>query len=179
MDADTEWHAVAELDTADLPPAVGGIRAEYEFDATVHRRKRSAVLEKADADRKAKRQKQEKLRSEEESRARRKAAEADGSRKEEKEKEKPKANPTPTPASAEPVAEVSIVPVQSKAASKAAPNPAEALQGFLDDHPEFMRVLQNPKKCLSDPRVKSMFIRELENYPVVKSFLASKGLTFK
>lgn len=39
-----------------------------------------------------------------------------------------------------------------------------------------MRVLQNPKKCLSDPRVKSMFKSELDNYPMVKQFLATKGL---
>eukprot|EP00931_Biecheleriopsis_adriatica_P064560 TRINITY_DN39323_c0_g1_i1.p1 TRINITY_DN39323_c0_g1~~TRINITY_DN39323_c0_g1_i1.p1 ORF type:complete len:1857 (+),score=399.70 TRINITY_DN39323_c0_g1_i1:64-5634(+) len=54
--------------------------------------------------------------------------------------------------------------------------PAEALQSFLKDHPEFMRVLQNPKKCLADPRVKTMFMNELNNYPAVKAFLAAKGL---
>lgn len=51
-----------------------------------------------------------------------------------------------------------------------------ALQAFLKDHPQFLRVVQNPKKCLSDPRVKSMFLSELKNYPVVEAFLSAKGL---
>ena len=64
----------------------------------------------------------------------------------------------------------------TKASASGSANPAEGLQAFLKDHPEFMRVLQNPKKCLADPRVKSMFVAELQNYPAVKTFLASKGL---
>merc|ERR1712228_591419 len=124
--------------------------------------------------------KQEKMREDEERERRRKEI-MNGVREPEIVKEKPaapKAKPEATPPA---TTETAMVPVEPKAAPQAAsaPNAGQALQGFLDDHPEFMRVLQNPKKCLSDPRVKSMFIRELENYPVVKSFLATKGLVFK
>jgi len=84
------------------------------------------------------------------------------------------------PAATAPAAEVGATPAaeapKAAAAPPAAAGQAEALQAFLKDHPEFMRVLKNPKKCLSDPRVKSMFMSELENYPLVKSFLAKKGL---
>merc|ERR1712167_521785 len=51
-----------------------------------------------------------------------------------------------------------------------------ALQKFLAEHPEYMRVLQNPTKTLSDPRVKQMFVKDLQNYPAVKTFFESKGL---
>lgn len=53
---------------------------------------------------------------------------------------------------------------------------AESLQKFLTEHPEYMRVLQNPTKTLGDPRVKTMFMKDLQNYPAVQTFLASKGL---
>lgn len=64
---------------------------------------------------------------------------------------------------------------KSPPANKEAAN-AKALGTFVKDHPEFMRVLQNPTKSLSDPRIKGMFLAELENYPDVKAFLVSKGM---
>lgn len=54
---------------------------------------------------------------------------------------------------------------------------AAALQAFVQANPTFLRVLQNPKKCLGDPRVKSMFMREVQKYPAVKAFLEAKGLS--
>jgi len=66
-------------------------------------------------------------------------------------------------------------PGAKQGAGEATVSPEAAVQAFMTDHPEFMRVLNNPKKCLSDPRVKSMFMKELQNYPAVKAFIASKG----
>lgn len=48
---------------------------------------------------------------------------------------------------------------------------------FVKDHPHFMRVLQNPKKCLADPMVKSMLVSEVLQYPAVRAFFERKGLS--
>eukprot|EP00397_Hematodinium_sp_SG-2012_P001690 GEMP01001695.1.p1 GENE.GEMP01001695.1~~GEMP01001695.1.p1 ORF type:complete len:1546 (+),score=435.45 GEMP01001695.1:57-4640(+) len=53
---------------------------------------------------------------------------------------------------------------------------AVALQKFLADHPEYMRVLKDPVKTLADPRVKSHLQAHLQNYPLVKAFLETRGL---
>jgi len=195
LEGDADWQIVAELDAADTPAA--GSRADWEFDGAAHRAKRKAAIEKAEADLRAKRQKQ-KERAERDERAlarTRRSSDVDSStRTGGSESKLPRrssaasaAAGTTSAASAtskaggKPAAETSVVPAAAAqkaadAAPPAAAGQAQALAAFLKDHPEFMRVLQNPKKCLSDPRVKSMFMSELQNYPAVKSFLATKGL---
>merc|ERR1712169_45799 len=90
----------------------------------------------------------------------------------------PKSQSTPsgTPSKSPPPGKAEPAPTSTPttATTAAEPPPMEALQGFVNDHPQFMRILQNPKKCLGDPRMKAMFVKELENYPVVKKFFASK-----
>lgn len=147
LECDAEWSTVVELDSTDSDDT----KIEWEFDAAVLRKKRQDFLEKFESDRKAKRLKQQ-----------------DKSLEKRDEKGMVK--------QPDPPREKEIAGRAVATKSKDGVNPAEALQGFLKDHPEFMRVLQNPKKCLADPRVKTMFVTELQNYPAVKSFLASKGL---
>ena len=170
LESNAEWVSVVELDPTD---ASGEDRMDFEFDAATLRKKRQDFLEKFESDRRAKRlkqqEKQQEMRIE---RAEEKASTPAGA------PNQPTAD-APAMASDNPFS-AHVKPEKVEAVSKKGvdgrTNPAEALQSFLKDHPEFMRVLQNPKKCLADPRVKTMFVTELQNYPAVKSFLASKGL---
>lgn len=166
LESNAEWISVVELDPTDTS---SDEKMECEFDASALRKKRQDFLEKFESDRRAKRLKQQ------EKQAEQRVERAD-------EKTGP-----PTGAPTQPTADPAdhghgaahVKPEKTEAPSKKSDgktNPAEALQSFLKDHPEFMRVLQNPKKCLADPRVKTMFVTELQNYPAVRSFLASKGL---
>ena len=149
LECDAEWSTVVELDSTESDDT----KIEWEFDAAVLRKKRQDFLEKFESDRKAKRLKQQ------------------DKSLEKREDEKGMVKQPDPPREKQEMAGRAVA-----TKSKDGVNPAEALQGFLKDHPEFMRVLQNPKKCLADPRVKTMFVTELQNYPAVKSFLASKGL---
>jgi len=184
LEASTEWTSVAELDNAE-PPQADDSKMDWEFDAAVLRKKRQIFLEKSESDRKAKRLKQleEKQLQEKQMQAQknedRSAAPAPATTTAPADTQKPQepARPKETALVKQEPAPVVKEEPKEKAAAAPGKGPAEALQVFLKDHPEFMRVLQNPKKCLADPRVKSMFVAELENYPAVKSFLAAKGLT--
>jgi len=196
LEGDAEWCSVTELDTADAP-AVDSARPDWEFDGAAHRKKRQQAIERAEAERNAKRAKlapaprveprKEDPRSSE-SRRRREAEEEreKAAKRHAPESSQQAPKPAAAPAAA-PTAQAAAPPQKAIAANaaekKAAPaaggvdaQSAAALQAFLKDHPHFMRVIQNPKKCLSDPRVKTMFLAELNNYPVVQKFLASKGL---
>ena len=172
LEASAEWASVVELDSAE-PPAEDA-KMDWEFDAAALKRKRQDFLEKFESDRKAKRLKQQQEKQLE---------------KQWVERPEERAAPGVNRAAGEPdqastgdaredtpAAEPRAASPEGHGSDNQAVNPAEALQSFLKDHPEFMRVLQNPKKCLADPRVKTMFVTELQNYPAVKSFLASKGL---
>jgi len=163
LEGAAEWIAAAELDSTDSS-AEGGVIA-WEFDAVAHRMKRKAALDKLESDRKAKRLKQIEAGQQIVMVPPPKAAQKPAA------PEKPAAA-APAPAAQTAPAAAPVVPSKPQVAAGS----AEALQSFLKDHPEFMRVLQNPKKALSDPRVKSMFVSELQNYPLVKAFLATKGL---
>ena len=169
LESSAEWASVVELDSTETGDDT---KMEWEFDAGMLRKKRLDFLEKFESDRRAKRLKQQQEKQLEKQRM-------------ERAEEKAGSAAVPTSQSTDLVPR--DVPRQNEKLDKAEAakkdrksdgklNPAEALQGFLQDHPEFMRVLQNPKKCLADPRVKKMFVAELQNYPAVKSFLASQGL---
>eukprot|EP00933_Yihiella_yeosuensis_P003204 TRINITY_DN10570_c0_g3_i1.p1 TRINITY_DN10570_c0_g3~~TRINITY_DN10570_c0_g3_i1.p1 ORF type:complete len:911 (-),score=195.04 TRINITY_DN10570_c0_g3_i1:144-2657(-) len=200
LEASPEWSAVAELDKTEFEDS----NFDWEFDANAFRKKRHVTLEKIENDRKAKRLKKEAERTAlvPVAAARRREAPPTAPSAEtpaapppaapSPAAEVPKAEvPKPTSETVartkeEPVAEKAAAPEKTAAAPEktAAPapaagkaNPAVALQSFMKDHPEFMRILQNPKK-LQDPRVKSMFMSELENYPEVRKFLESKGMKF-
>jgi len=186
LEADQEWLSVAELDSAD-PPSEASAGAAWEFDAVACRKKRQAMLEKAEMDRKAKRLKQTSQRDAQRDAAR-SAADRDPRARRSRSRDKaPRRDPSPARAPAD----SSVVATTAKAAGAASPPAASqagaqaapaagsmeaALGKFVKDHPHFMRILQNPKKCLGDPRMKSMFVKELQNYPEVKRFFASKGL---
>jgi len=173
LDASAEWASVVELDSAE-PPG-DDTKMDWEFDAAALKRKRQDFLEKFESDRKAKRLKQQQEKQLQEKQWLERA------------EERSSAPGATAGRSADPdhasdaareetrVAEGASAP-EGRQGEDQAVNPAEALQSFLKDHPEFMRVLQNPKKCLADPRVKTMFVTELQNYPAVKSFLAARGL---
>jgi len=171
LESSAEWVSVVELDSTDGDDT----KMEWEFDAGVLRKKRQDFLEKFESDRRAKRLKQQQEKQLEKQRVEREEKTSAGaptaptsqSPTDLVPKEAPRPGQTEKPERAE---------AAKKGAMDGKVNPAEALQGFLQDHPEFMRVLQNPKKCLADPRVKRMFVAELQNYPAVKSFLASQGL---
>eukprot|EP00928_Gymnodinium_smaydae_P095593 TRINITY_DN8249_c0_g4_i1.p1 TRINITY_DN8249_c0_g4~~TRINITY_DN8249_c0_g4_i1.p1 ORF type:complete len:1883 (-),score=387.78 TRINITY_DN8249_c0_g4_i1:67-5715(-) len=187
MERNPDWAIAAELD-----PAQPSAKAQWAFDAAAHRKKRQDALEKLESDRQAKRLKlapqlqpppqQPRKRSREREKAPEAAARPTAPAM------SPPATPPPTataslaaavsqavvPATAASAAPAAPAGVAAKAAAK--PGPAEALQSFMKDHPEFMRVLKNPQKVLSDPRVKSMFVAELQNYPEVRAFFESKGL---
>jgi len=172
-----EWHAAAALDVAEQP----GEGAMLEFDVASNRRKRKAAKEKADLEKKAKRQKQVQQLALTSTSERPDARRRPPDMVVEQPKDKV-AKKVPTPAAAAAPASAQAASAAADAAPKAAAkaatsagNQAEAMTNFVKDHPEFMRVLTNPKK-LSDPRVKSMFIKELQNYPGLKDFLASKGV---
>ena len=171
LESSVEWASVVELDSTETGDDT---KMEWEFDAGMLRKKRLDFLEKFESDRRAKRLKQQQEKQQEKQRMER-AEDKAGS------------------AGAPPQSTTDLAPRDAgsrqnekvdradraeapKKGSDGKVNPAEALHGFLQDHPEFMRVLQNPKKCLADPRVKKMFVAELQNYPAVKSFLASQGL---
>jgi len=51
-----------------------------------------------------------------------------------------------------------------------------AMQKFVADHPEYMRVLKDPVKTLADPRVKEHLQTHLQEYPLVKAFLSQRGV---
>lgn len=175
-----------------VPPPAGG----WEFDAVARRKRRQAALEKAESERKAKRQKQSQVRpgdqgrrrsAEEERREKEKAARrgrspphstSGGGAPERSRSPPPSTTGSAPPAATPPAAGGDTLGTAGQnPAPSAQENQAEALKSFLKDHPEFMRVLSNPKKSLSDPRVKAMFVKELSNYPAVKTFLESKGLS--
>jgi len=185
LEADPEWKDVSELDAADAPAEGSGLA--WEFDAVVHRTKRKALREKEELERKAKRLKQaqaqrpvENSRDVRDDRAGRGRDER-GGRRDTREGIHPRppaeaeaeAKAKATAKAAE-VKETAVVPVAK--AGDAAKAEMKELSLFVKDHPHFMRVLQNPKKCLADPRVKSMFVSELVNYPLVKAFFEKKGL---
>lgn len=185
LEADQEWLSVAELDSADAPPE-GSASAAWEFDAVACRKKRQAMLEKAEMDRKTKRLKQTSQRdaqrdaarttNDRDPRARRSRSRDKAPRRDPSPARAPDPRPaeTPSPASAGAAPTAPAAPPAAKQAG--AQEQAAALSKFVKDHPEFMRVLQNPKKELGDPRKKSMFVKELQNYPLVKKFFESKGL---
>lgn len=156
LESDPEWHLVAALDAADVT------EAGWEFDAQADRKRRQAALEKAESERRAKRLKTRGDRSE----GRRRPEDA-------REKEKPRSkSPPPQASKAETTPAGAVAPAEGQAVGGS----MDALQSFIKDHPEFLRVLQNPKKYLSDPRVKMMMLQALRDYPAVGSFLAAKGL---
>jgi len=193
LEGATEWLDAAELDSTEAISAGAGTTPAWEFDAVAHRRKRQAALEKLESDRQAKRMKLAVRtpdagrddRSKRADEVPRRRTEEDRPRTATKEAARqatapsatapPAAGASPSPEATPMSTETAIQPAAT-APTSAAESPVAALQGFLKDHPEFMRVLQNPKKCLSDPRVKSMFITTLGDYPIVKKFLASQGL---
>ena len=175
LEASAEWALVVELDPAE-PPAEDA-KMDWEFDAVTLRRKRQDFLEKFESDRKAKRLKQQQEKQLQEKQWVERAEDRSAA---------PGANAAASRTTGDPgdhtASDVKEEHRSTEPPPKREPqddesvNPAEALQSFLKDHPEFMRVLQNPKRCLADPRVKTMFVTELQNYPAVKSFLASRGL---
>lgn len=169
LDASAEWASVVELDSAE-PPG-DDAKMDWEFDAAALKRKRQDFLEKFESDRKAQRLKQQQEKQLQEKQWLERAEErssAPGATG--------RSDPDPSDAAREETRVAEASAPEGRQAEDQAVNPAEALQSFLKDHPEFMRVLQNPKKCLADPRVKTMFVTELQNYPAVKSFLAARGL---
>eukprot|EP00438_Fugacium_kawagutii_P032939 Skav212437 [mRNA] locus=scaffold5136:1313:7977:+ [translate_table: standard] len=167
LESSAEWASVVELDSTESDDT----KMEWDFDAGMLRKKRLDFLEKFESDRRAKRLKQQQEKQQEKQRMERAEEKAGPAA--------PSSQATATdlvPKDAAPRQSEKPERPETKKASDSKVNPAEALHGFLQDHPEFMRVLQNPKKCLADPRVKKMFVAELQNYPAVKSFLASQGL---
>jgi acylphosphatase len=171
LESSVEWASVVELDSTETGDDT---KMEWEFDAGMLRKKRLDFLEKFESDRRAKRLKQQQEKQQEKQRMERaedKAGSAGAP---------PQSTTDLAPRDAGPRQNEKVDRADRAEAPKKGSdgkvNPAEALHGFLQDHPEFMRVLQNPKKCLADPRVKKMFVAELQNYPAVKSFLASQGL---
>ena len=184
LEASAEWASVVELDSAE-PPAEDS-KMDWEFDATALKRKRQDFLEKFESDRKAKRLKQQQEKQEKQLQEKQEKQEKMEKPWMERPEERSTVPAAGRSAHSDPDASASAASgaagaredtrVAEAVTSDPAVNPAEALQSFLKDHPEFMRVLQNPKKCLADPRVKTMFVTELQNYPAVKSFLASRGL---
>jgi len=198
-----DWLAADEMDLAD--PATEASGQAWEFDAMAHRKKRQAALEKLESERKAKRLKSQQDRGprrrtsdgrvgdgDRDSKVQATTSTASGTAAS---ATTPSGTSTSSPAPggaasqetpaatrASATGAVPEAPPASKAAAKApavpksAPPPEEAFRAFVKDHPEFMRVLQNPTKCLGDPRVKAMFMNELEKYPVVKEFLKTRGL---
>jgi hypothetical protein len=182
LEADPEWKDVSELDGADAPLDGNA----WEFDAEVFRQKRKDLLEKAELDRKAKRQK---MAGSQRTNNDRDARQDDRSRRDAPRSDKvsfPRDRPTTTelavpetkpPEMKPPEMKPPPVPAETPAAvAKPPDDSAKELARFVKDHPHFMRVLQNPKKCLSDPRVKNMFVTEVQQYPQVKAFLEKKGL---
>jgi hypothetical protein len=169
LETDPEWKDVAELDATETPAEGSGF--SWEFDAVAHRNKRQALLEKADADRKAKRARQSQTQQ-------RPVTSTELVVREVKKDEPKKAAP---PASTETALarpeDVTKPAAAQPAATGSASEDAKALAKFVADYPQFMRVLQNPKKALGDPRVKKMFVETVQEYPRVKAFLEKKGLT--
>merc|ERR1719193_2960118 len=51
----------------------------------------------------------------------------------------------------------------------------EAVHKFIGDHPQYMRVLKDPK-LLQDARIKTVLQKDLKNAPLVRTFLEAKGL---
>eukprot|EP00930_Biecheleria_cincta_P025737 TRINITY_DN18269_c0_g1_i1.p1 TRINITY_DN18269_c0_g1~~TRINITY_DN18269_c0_g1_i1.p1 ORF type:complete len:1831 (+),score=360.08 TRINITY_DN18269_c0_g1_i1:175-5667(+) len=188
LEASAEWCSVAELDSSAPSPDVPHMM-ELEFDAAILRRKRQAFLEKAESERNAKRlkQQQEKQKTEPPAATAQPSpspsAPAKAAAPTRTAASPPAQEPAAPKSAAPPAAKVAKTePVEPKPAMEPTkPKPAgggaaDALGVFLKDHPEFMRILQNPTKCLADPRVKSMFMSELQKYPAVKSFLVAKGV---
>lgn len=202
LEGDSEWYSVADLDAADAP--VDSARPDWEFDGAAHRKKRKQAIEKAEAERREKRLKQApRIERQAQDSSRRRTSENEVPRSERNDKAPrrsaaatPSGSPTdrtsaattsPPAAAGSKAPEASVSEVAAKAPAPAAaapkapavmPDGAEivALQSFLKDHPHFLRVVQNPGKCLKDPRVKTMFLAELKNYPLVQQFLNKKGL---
>jgi hypothetical protein len=184
LEADAEWKSVAELDAADAP-ADG---TSWVFDAVMQRKKRKEKIEKAESDRQAKRLKQAQSqrtgidrdaasRDKQDERGVRK--EAPPANKESRDRERSPPRTATEPAKEAPGASAeTTVAVPKKEAATVNASSAQALQKFLKEHPHFMRVLNNHKKSLSDPRVKSMFLTELNAHPEVKAFLEKQGLAF-
>jgi hypothetical protein len=176
LEASPEWKDVSELDSTENLAEGSGV--SWEFDAVAQRNKRQALRDQAEADRKTKRLKQ--AQSQQAQSQQRSTNDREREERERKEKEKASAKRDPE---RDPPVSTAIVPADPKAAGqepaaapKAADGSAQALAQFLKDHPHFMRVLQNPKKTLGDPRVKQMFVKEVSAYPLVKSFLEQKGV---
>jgi len=155
-----------------------------------HRKRRQDLLEKAESDRKAKRLKQSQAQRPTNDRDVRdeRGVKRDAPRNEKNDKDRTLARKEPERDRSS--TETQLATVEPKAAAEppppststtvAVPAPpndaAKELARFVKDHPHFMRVLENPKKSLADPRVKNMFVAELSSYPVVKAFLVKKGL---
>eukprot|EP00929_Paragymnodinium_shiwhaense_P107932 TRINITY_DN74281_c0_g1_i1.p1 TRINITY_DN74281_c0_g1~~TRINITY_DN74281_c0_g1_i1.p1 ORF type:complete len:1849 (+),score=508.48 TRINITY_DN74281_c0_g1_i1:103-5649(+) len=183
LEGNPDWCAAAELDSTETTSA----EVAWEFNADTQRQKRKAALEKMEAEREGKRLKQAKLAGNrlEDIRGadatKRRPGEDFGGRPADKvaKKAPESASTAIVPAGGAAADKVAAEKAKDKAPAAAqAAVPTDALGKFVKDHPHFIRVLQNPKKCLSDPRVKSMFVAELDNYPQVKAFLESKGLNF-
>ena len=172
LESSAEWVSVVDLDSTDVGDDT---KMEWEFDAGVLRKKRQDFLEKFESDRRAKRLKQQQEKQLEKQRMEREEKTSGAPASQSPTDPAPREAPRQTGQTEKPE-RAERAEAAKKGAMDGKVNPAEALQGFLQDHPEFMRVLQNPKKCLADPRVKRMFVAELQNYPAVKSFLASQGL---